>query len=321
MRSAPRVVFALTLSALMVAALASPSNAQDPTPAPGGTILYLRTKWYTRSSVRAIRTDGTERIVLVRGKDLPGRDPYITSASLEPGGERLALGVITGNRAFHWRIRVEIFNLRTRVVEAAWPGGSPKWSPDGSAIAFKETSCGLVLLARPDGSEIHPIIDTASCVWAWAWSPDSTRIAYSSGSLHQELRIVDVDTGADVVIQAENVPPCCSVAWSPDGAKLVYTSWIDVPDPDLECQPDPELVMRFISPTGTDASTIPGSWRNGLVWSPDGTWLAGGWGHVIHTASCGSEFRYDVVIGSADGTTSVRLTSDPAIDSVIAWLA
>lgn len=127
------------------------------------------------------------------------------------------------------------------------------WSPDGahlaisyvdaSYIASHKAEFGPVLdhakalyLANADGSDLRLLDRIVAGQWpVWipglsvgtAWSPDGTRLAYTSlsGPDHQELQVwtVSVDGSAPSLVASR----CCvsgggSAVWSPDGSRIAF---------------------------------------------------------------------------------------------------
>ena len=153
----------------------------------------------------------------------------------------------------------------------------PRWSPDGERLAFVRhvgSADQAVYTVRADGSDLERISSTASLP---SWSPDGERLALAlpdgedvalyaiaaDGSDPQRLTTIEgwqnqgwgssEPTGAWVE----------SVAWSPDGSKILYTCGWAVCVVDLDGNPigtSPE------DPTGAPAP----------AWSPDGSTIAVG---------------------------------------------
>jgi len=102
----------------------------------------------------------------------------------------------------------------------------PRWSPDGTKIAFGAWSPGKVpevFVVAAEGGPLHRIAEGATP----SWSPDGNMLAYSrptplpeSGAIGKlEFRTIDLRTGKDSAIpdsQGKNGP-----LWSPDGKFLM----------------------------------------------------------------------------------------------------
>ena len=103
---------------------------------------------------------------------------------------------------------------------------SPAWSPDGSHILLTRVNDdGEKEIILTDGTgNFEKSIGTFEVNTAFAWSPDSTRIAYISGAQQMNagalgsLHIVDIET-LEETVKEENV---YAFFWSPDGEKLAY---------------------------------------------------------------------------------------------------
>jgi Tol biopolymer transport system component len=138
---------------------------------------------------------------------------------------------------------------------------SPLWAPDGQHIAFLywwAHSKGLVV-ARPDGSDLHAVSDSGwpphSGPEQPAWSRDGQRLAFVyDGSIYS----VRIDGSDRQLLVANGAHP----AYSPDGTELAYVAHtgpgVFVANADGS---DPHQV----SPRAV-------SWEGwGPSWSPDGT--------------------------------------------------
>lgn len=106
------------------------------------------------------------------------------------------------------------------------PFQSPAWSPDGRHILLTRVNDNdekeVILL---DGAgNFEKTIGTFEVNTAFAWSPDSTRVAYISGKQAMnagalgELHVVDIGT-LEETVKEENV---YAFFWSPNGEKLAY---------------------------------------------------------------------------------------------------
>jgi Tol biopolymer transport system component len=96
----------------------------------------------------------------------------------------------------------------------------PRWSPDGSRIAFQT---GNVIYTVPAlGGRAEALVEgtTPAPAAGFDWSPDGTRLAYAlDGALY--VRPADGSSAPVAIVQDGQAH---SVAWSPDGSRIAYVS-------------------------------------------------------------------------------------------------
>lgn len=174
-------------------------------------------------------------------------------------------------------------------------GVNPRWSPDGSHIAYVDFTCNpncarpiTARVARLDGSGRI----TLGEVWfsVPTWSPNGKRLAFVTfpGS---SLRIANADGSGPKTLVASSVDTNMSPSWSPDGKRLVFgrPSGVWVVDA-------AGGGLKKLRATGPDSEP---------AWSPDGTRIA--------FSDNGS-----ITVMNADGTHVKRLTSSGR-DNAPAW--
>jgi len=158
-------------------------------------------------------------------------------------------------------------------------------SPDGSLIAvrMKGDEPGLYVMNR-DGTGFRKLADATQTLAehggpaegnaSFAWSPDSTRIAFisplrptwpPSGTGNGHLYVVNVGTGATAqIVQFANG----SISWSPDGSMLAFGR-SDVGRSHVVIANADGTQERVYTPS-YDGAAHPG----GIDWSPDGSRVA-----------------------------------------------
>ena len=171
------------------------------------------------------------------------------------------------------------------------------WSPNRAYLSFRDNGGGgqrlQVVSVFDDVPSIRTLYSTATdeLLTEAAWSADSKLMAVGYGR-ESAFRVAIVDING--VVRATHGPfeidpetaELLSLAWSPDGARLVYQDF-DGGSP---------VVHVIDLPSGTPREAVEvgfGDYHAASPWSPDGRWLAMG----------GADG--DLVIASADGTTRV----------------
>ena len=166
-------------------------------------------------------------------------------------------------------------------------GLPPRWSPDGQRLAFVRgvgSAEQAVYTVGADGSNLRQISAAASLP---SWSPDGTRLALAlpdgeevalytiaaDGSDPRRLTTIEgwQSQGWNRESYAEDpsVAWIETVAWSPDGSKILYTcGWASVCVVDLDG-----------NPVGTSPENL--GEPHGPAWSPDGSRIAIGLGAEV----------------------------------------
>jgi len=164
---------------------------------------------------------------------------------------------------------------------------APRWSPDGSAIAFaggqrqaEANAAGapndLFIISSDGGDPVNLTRSAGSIVYAFTWAPGGERLAYLAlvarpdGSLRHVLSLINADGSGRRELGEMPAPAYWSetrLQWSPSGTRLLYA-------------PLDEQRVRHLYLVGLQGEVIPlpdiaGS-RLGAgdpSWSRDGRWL------------------------------------------------
>jgi len=186
----------------------------------------LRTLAYvSRSAVHVLYTLGVDPEHL----RLTGEKRTILKGSLPVGyihpssdGTRIAL-TTEGTREDLYVLEVEDGQLR-QLTNDAFRNRGPRWSPDGSEIAFYSDRSGTYQLwsIRPDGSGLRQLTEVANRAWYPFWSPDGKRITFPGDGATCIITVQETPTSS-----AECLPGLSQDRWffaldlSPDGQWLV----------------------------------------------------------------------------------------------------
>jgi Tol biopolymer transport system component len=120
----------------------------------------------------------------------------------------------------------------TRLTFGPNSSGTPRWSPDGTKIAFFsyrdwETTEGTseIYVMNADGSNIVRLTNNTVLDNSPGWSPDGTKIAFASTTQNSsyDVYVMNAD-GTDRVRLTTDPGQDDSPAWSPDGTKILFRS-------------------------------------------------------------------------------------------------
>ena len=238
----------------------------------------------------------------------------VSDLAFHPGGQRLTFATsrldreANSYRAALWEADLETGELRQ--LTRGEGDGSPRWSPDGKWLAFRSARSGSSQLwILPEGvGEVRPVTDLESGISAFAWAPDSRRLAVVSevaepsvaerllgetvasesgdlivadrlryragttylGSSYPHIFVVSID-GEDPVQVTQGPYEDTEPAWSPDGGRIAFVS-NRTDEPDFNRNSDIWVVPASGGPAER-VSGAPGTDASPR-WSPDGGWLA-----------------------------------------------
>jgi len=157
---------------------------------------------------------------------LPGR-----AVDFSPDGKRIAYQVEDPQILQYqlWVANADGTDAHMLVANAGHDGADPRWSPDGTRIAYAagaNTDFRTIHVIDADGTHDREVT-TAGHEWQWDWSPDGRRLVYAEGPYAQpryNLAVID----ADGTNRRELTKPASwsdyLPAWSPDGAWIAFTS-------------------------------------------------------------------------------------------------
>jgi len=144
-------------------------------------------------------------------------------------------------------------------------------SPGGKKLAFYEDESDSIIVTNIDGSEKKNLwMPSLSCINDLCWSPDGTKIAFTSltsnGSI-DSIYVVNKDgTGLiQLVKERGNIVDYQNLIWSPDGKKIMF-----------ESIQDKERQIYLIDADGNSQKQLVTGVNNarGFEWSSDGKTIA-----------------------------------------------
>jgi Tol biopolymer transport system component len=208
----------------------------------------------------------------------------------------------------------------TDVVRLTTTGrnGQPRWSPDGTRIAFTSWRAGRaeIWVMNADGSAQARVVALDGAAYMPDWSPDGARLAFSveRGDGNFDIHIVNADgTGLQRITATQS---WFGPRWSPDGSRLAarwFESSADCPCvatlPQCPCNGR----IALLNPDGTGVQLLPrvGECDAWPEWSPDGRHIAFS---SYRSRGPGFAARGELMLMSAAGANPRALTAPVLID-------
>lgn len=220
------------------------------------------------------------------------------------------------------------------LIRSSVPLGEPTWSPDGSQIAFIQgfdptingfagiTGCSpeILVIEVASGKEVN--LTQGAGGTDPAWSPDGTRIAFSSlRDGNYEIYTI-APNGTQIQRLTYTGWAEAEPSWSPDGGRIAYVAHLIQASKDCGFMPTGGLgggdtavgrsSVYLMNVDGADQTSVAGTTGTiELSWSPSGAWLA--------LALKAKGDTQQIYVTDVSGGNLTKLTSDAMPKASPSW--
>lgn len=160
-----------------------------------------------------------------------------------------------------------------------------------------------IILMNSDGSNQIQLTTDPSNEGHPAWSPDGTRIAFSTDrDGNSEIYVMNADGTNPVNLTNDEGADDWRPMWSPDGRQIAFVT-----------NRDGNAEIYVMNANGTNPINLTNEEKSDIApnWSPDGTQIA---------FATNRDGNFEIYMMNADGTNPVNLTISPEnLDYLVSW--
>jgi TolB protein len=181
----------------------------------------------------------------------------------------------------------------------------PSWAPDGKSVAyssFREGTGAHLFVVDVASLKVRPLVLTGDFATGASWSPDGSRLVFSSShNDNSDVYVAQADgAGAKRITDSRGID--ISATWSPDGKRIAFVS---------ERAGTPQIYSMNADGSDVRRLTFQGNYNQEPAWNPKGDLIA---------FSGRDEHRvFDLYTVAVDTGKVTRLTQNQGTNEKPAW--